>query len=65
LIHYFHYLKQIWSRYDAISVPVKEIESFFGEYLDEEQIDKMIKEIDNDGDGFISFEDFVNAMSNQ
>jgi len=37
----------------------------FGEYLDEEQIDKMIKEIDNDGDGFISFEDFVNAMSNQ
>jgi Ca2+-binding EF-hand superfamily protein len=43
---------------------LKTILENFGEYLDDKEIERMIKEIDNDGDGFISLEDFVNAMSN-
>ena len=42
---------------------VKEVLSFGGN-LDEKVVKKIIKKIDKDGDGEISFEEFIKMMNN-
>eukprot|EP01083_Nonionella_stella_P125891 380847_1 len=41
---------------------LREVMLGLGEDLTDEQLDIMIKEIDSDGDGFVTLEDFKNVM---
>ena len=41
---------------------LREIMLGFGEDLTDEQLNVMIKEIDSDNDGYVTFEDFKNVM---
>ncbi len=44
---------------------LKRVVNMVGENLNEEQIIKMIKKVDIDGDGKINFEEFIQLMKNQ